>query len=233
MAKKPTRKPVYRRNLDDAPRPVAAMAGTWPNGSRIPYHMHRRGQLLYAVSGIMRVETDDAAWIVAPTRALWLPPQMPHSVTMRSHLEMRTLYIDPSACSALPPVATFVEVGGLLRALIIAALEEPPDHDEAGRGGLIARLILIELAGMRERPMAVPIPQGRACRPHRPGLGAAARHRPRSRPLGRTGGRQPAHVRRATALARRARLSYILAHRRRLLASGSCKGIQFFASVVA
>ncbi len=31
-----------------------------------------------------------------------------------------------------------VEVGGLMRELILAALEEPLDYDEAGRGGLIA-----------------------------------------------------------------------------------------------
>ena len=52
--------PVYRRNMDDAPRRVAVMASDWPNGSHIPLHIHRRGQLLHAVKGIMRVETADA-----------------------------------------------------------------------------------------------------------------------------------------------------------------------------
>jgi quercetin dioxygenase-like cupin family protein len=68
--------PEYRRNMDDAPRPIAAMAKTWAAGERIPLHIHRRGQLLHAVSGIMRVETAEAAWIVPPARALWLPPEL-------------------------------------------------------------------------------------------------------------------------------------------------------------
>jgi hypothetical protein len=72
--------------MDDAPRQVAVMARTFAVGHTIPLHIHRRGQLLHAVSGIMRV----AAWIVPPARALWLPPQWPHSVTMRSQIEMRT-----------------------------------------------------------------------------------------------------------------------------------------------
>ncbi len=99
--------PIYRRILDDAPRPVAVLARTLDTGHTIPLHMHRRGQLLHAVAGIMRVETAEAAWIVPPARALWLPPQWPHSVTSRSHVEMRTIYIDPSACESLPaqPVA--------------------------------------------------------------------------------------------------------------------------------
>ncbi|MBI1205509.1 MAG: helix-turn-helix domain-containing protein [Rhodopseudomonas sp.] len=151
--------PRYRRNLDDAPRPVAVLARTLEPGHTIPLHMHRRGQLLYATGGIMRVETADAAWILPPARALWLPPQLPHSVTMRSHVEMRTIYIDEAACAALPGEPVLVEISGLLRELILTLLEEPAAYDEDGRGGLVARLILAELTRLRERPLDVPMPR--------------------------------------------------------------------------
>ena len=151
--------PEYRRNMDDAPRPVAAMAKTWAVGEHIPLHIHRRGQLLHAVTGIMRVETAEAVWIVPPARPLWLPPQLPHSITIRSHLEMRTIYIDPSACAALPKQPVLVEISGLLRELILALLEEPVDYAENGRGGIVARLILTELAHLQERRLAVPMPR--------------------------------------------------------------------------
>ncbi|MFN3659540.1 MAG: AraC family transcriptional regulator [Pseudolabrys sp.] len=151
--------PVYRRNLDDAPRPVAVMAKAWPEGEQIPLHMHRRGQLLHATQGVMRVETEGAAWIVPPTRALWLPPELPHSVTMRSHTDMRTLYIDPAACAGLPRQALLVEISGLLRELILALLEEPADYAENGRGGIVARLILTELGRLQERQLTVPMPR--------------------------------------------------------------------------
>lgn len=154
-----TRKPVYRRNMDDAPRPVAAMAKSWSDGDEIPLHIHRRGQLIHAEAGVMRVETAEAAWIVPPALALWMPPQYPHGMTMRGRLEMRTIYIAPEQCEALPRHPILVEVGGLLRELILAALEEPLDYEEAGRGGLIARMILSELARMQERKLAVPMPR--------------------------------------------------------------------------
>ena len=144
---------------DDAPRPVAAMAKAYADGTSTPLHRHRRGQLLHAVSGIMRIETAYAAWLVPPARALWMPPNAVHRVTMRSHVEMRTLYIDAGAATALPARPTLVEVGGLLRELILAALEEPARYDERGRGGLVARLILTELARMRQRTLAVPMPR--------------------------------------------------------------------------
>jgi len=144
---------------DDAPRAVAAMAKSFADGDRTTVHRHARGQLLHAVSGIMRIETADAAWLVPPARALWMPPSLAHRVTMRSQVEMRTLYIDPRVTTALPRTPTLVEVSGLLRELILAALEEPASYDEAGRGGLVAQLILIELARIKDRPLDLPMPR--------------------------------------------------------------------------
>jgi AraC-like DNA-binding protein len=157
MAK--SRIPEYRRTLDDAPRQVAVMGRAMEAGHQIPLHMHRRGQLLHAVSGVMRVETAQAAWIVPPARALWLPPQWPHSVTMRSHVEMRTIYIAPGPCEALPRQPVLAEISGLLRELILALLDEPAAYDEAGRGGSVAHLILAELARLHERKLDVPMPR--------------------------------------------------------------------------
>jgi AraC-like DNA-binding protein len=152
-------RPEYRKNLDDAPRPVAAMAKAWNDGDSIPLHLHRRGQLIHAMTGIMRIETENAAWIVPPALALWMPPQYPHSMVMRGRLEMRTVYIDDQVCPGLPDRPTLIEIGPLLHQLILAALEEPLDYDEAGRGGQIAQLILTELGRMQERRMAVPMPR--------------------------------------------------------------------------
>ena len=145
--------------MDDAPRPVAAMAKSWGAGEHIPLHIHRRGQLLHAVTGIMRVETAQAAWIVPPARALWLPPQKPHSVSIRGALDMRTVYIDAAACEPLPQQPVLVEISGLLRELILALLEEPADYAEGSRGGSVAQLILTELARLRERRLEVPMPR--------------------------------------------------------------------------
>jgi AraC-like DNA-binding protein len=146
--------------MDDSPRPVAVMARAFELGHAIPLHIHRRGQLLHATSGIMRVETAQAAWIVPPARALWLPPQWPHSVTMRNHVEMRTVYIAQEACRDLPAQPVLAEISGLLRELILALLREPVAYDEGERGGFVAQLILAELARLREHQrLDVPMPR--------------------------------------------------------------------------
>jgi AraC-like DNA-binding protein len=146
-------------DLDDAPRPIAALARTYDGGMETTFHRHRRGQLLHAVSGLMRIETEDAAWLVPPARALWMPPGIAHKVTMRSRVEMRTLYIDAQATAGAPESPAFIEVGGLLRELILALLEEPLDYDESGRGGLLARLILAEFSRLQARRFELPMPR--------------------------------------------------------------------------
>ncbi len=151
--------PLYRQNLDNAPRPVAVMGKTCAATEHIPLHIHRRGQLLHATSGIMRVETEQAAWILPPARAIWLPPRLPHKVTMRSKVEMRTVYIDETLCESLPHRPVFAEISGLLRELILALLQEPSDYGEHERGGDIARLILTEIGRLDERRYDVPMPR--------------------------------------------------------------------------
>ena len=154
------RAPDFRR-FDDAPRAVAAHANSHAGGTVIPFHSHRRGQLLHTLTGIMRVDTADAAWIVSPARALWIPPGISHRVHMRGHVELRTLYIRADAAAALPIELTLLEISGLLRELMRAVLEERADYDEDGRGGLLARLILTEIERLPGRPLSLPMPRDR------------------------------------------------------------------------
>ena len=78
---------------------------------------------------------------------------------MRSHVEMRTVYIDRAACEALPQQPMLAEISRLLRELILALLEEPVDYDENRRGGIVARLILTELTRLRKGRLEVPMPR--------------------------------------------------------------------------
>lgn len=140
------------------PRAVAAMAKSFGPGDTTGLHAHERDQLLYAVEGVTRVTTAEAAWILPPDRALYIPAGTEHSVAMKGRVEMRTLYIRPGAASNLPQEPVAMEVSALLRALILALLDEPLLYDEAGRGGMIARLILEEISRARVLALDVPMP---------------------------------------------------------------------------
>lgn len=155
---------MTRRSTDPADyqrvaRPVAAMPKDFPPGHHIPRHRHERGQLLYATRGVMRVSTDQGTWVVPPQRALWIPPGVEHELRMSGAVAMRTLYIAPDTAAALPAVCQVIEVSELLRALILAAMEEPVEYDAGSRGEAIAQLLLHELRGVAVVPLHLPLPQ--------------------------------------------------------------------------
>jgi AraC-like DNA-binding protein/mannose-6-phosphate isomerase-like protein (cupin superfamily) len=139
------------------PHPVTAKARNYRSGET-PAHSHPRAQLVYAGSGVMRVETDTGCWVVPPVRGVWIPANTVHRVVMLGPVEMRTLYIRPDAAPDLPENCCLLEVSPLLRALIFALLDEPLAYDQNGRAGQIAALVLTELRCLKIPALHLPMP---------------------------------------------------------------------------
>lgn len=150
--------PIDYQRLDQA---VGAMAKAFSPGFLIAPHSHERDQLLYAVSGTMRIRTASESWIVPPDRAVYIPANIVHSVAMRSSVEMRTLYIGVGHGAELPRSPVVLVVTPLLRALILALLEEPIAYASGTRADRIAMLILDEIARSEPLAMSIPMPQDR------------------------------------------------------------------------
>src|SRR4051794_19952316 len=164
MTKRLTKHPPRSRstNADDyqkVPRPIAAMSKVFKDGHEIAPHHHPRDQLLYSVTGLMRVRTQAEAWIVPPDRAVYLPARVEHSIGIRGLVTMSTLYITPRVRDGLPVAPTVLEVSPLLRELVLALIDEPVIYDEEGRGGALADLIFSEIARARRLPLVIPMPR--------------------------------------------------------------------------
>jgi AraC-like DNA-binding protein len=139
------------------PHPVTAKARNY-RGGETPVHSHLRAQLIYAGSGVMRVETGAGCWVVPPVRGVWIPANTAHRVIMLGTVEMRTLYIRPDAAPGLPDSCCLLEVSPLLRALILALIDEPLAYDRTGRAGQIAALVLSELHFLKIPALHLPMP---------------------------------------------------------------------------
>jgi uncharacterized RmlC-like cupin family protein len=114
-------------DLSDTDVPVQPLARTYSRGLYIEPHEHEWGQLLYAMSGVMWVETPQEALVVPPQRAVWLPPGVPHGIRVVSDLQMRNIYLRPSLAVTLDDSVQVIEVGGLLRELIVGLVEQGDD----------------------------------------------------------------------------------------------------------
>ncbi len=66
--------------VESSLRPVAVLASDLAAGVRIAPHMHRRGQLLHAIHGVMIVRAPGGSWVVPQGRAVWVPAGVEHEI---------------------------------------------------------------------------------------------------------------------------------------------------------
>ncbi|MFT3999047.1 MAG: helix-turn-helix transcriptional regulator [Rhizobium sp.] len=122
-------------------------------------HSHRQAQLLYAVSGVISLTTDNGTWVVPPSRAVWLPPNLEHVTASHTSIQFRSLLIDVEGKDTLPKECMVVEVTPLLRELILrlAGLVDKPDLREVADA--VIRLLLLELTFLPAQPLNLPLPK--------------------------------------------------------------------------
>ena len=154
------REDLNTRYLDfhDTDRAMAGMEVNYPDGTSTGWHAHPRGQLLYAIAGVMIVQSAAGTWVVPPNRALWLTAGLEHDVKMSGEVKIRTVFIDATTIRPLPAQSCVIEVSPLLRELIVAATEIPVDYAEGGRDDRVMRLLVDEVRESDVLPLHLPVP---------------------------------------------------------------------------
>ncbi len=156
--------PHTRRSFDPLPRrppsatePVTVNVRTLPPDVVVPSHHHPWAQLAYPIRGAIRICAAGTAWIVPANRAVWIPPEIDHDVTVLGAVELRTLYISSAAAPLPLDACTVVDVSPLLRALCEAIAEGAGDT----RHHLMMRLALEEMRIARPLSLGLPLPRDR------------------------------------------------------------------------
>jgi AraC-like DNA-binding protein len=100
---------------------ITTLTRDYPAGHVIPLHFHDREQLVYASRGVMTIRTHGGTWVVPPNRAVWIPAEVSHTITMSGVVAMRTLYLKPRIAEKLPRECCVINVSSLLKELILYA----------------------------------------------------------------------------------------------------------------
>ncbi|MFT3813474.1 MAG: helix-turn-helix transcriptional regulator [Acidovorax sp.] len=154
-----TSQPLSWPDIDAGDLPVAARATNYMGGEATGAHHHpRHHQLIHAVHGVMVVVADAGQWIVPPTRGIWMPAGMTHSVRHLGEVHMRSLFVRPDAAPGLAEAAQVVGISPLLRELIQAAMDVARPYVPDSRDGRLMRLLLDELRALPVLPMHLPHP---------------------------------------------------------------------------
>ena len=146
------------RPYENAPRPLVGYAYDYPAGWQTGLHAHPRAQVIYAVRGVMRIDTPGTAYVVPPSTALVMPAHTAHAVRMDGPVAMRALFLRADAAQDCADPAV-IAVSPLLRELILAACAETIDWDLQGRGQHLTALALDEIARAQPLPLGLPMPQ--------------------------------------------------------------------------
>lgn len=144
-------KSTNRIDYENAATPLGIMPKSYEDGLQVGMHQHPRGQLIYAISGLMRVRTANAQWLVPPQHALWMPAQIEHDMQAHGQVAMQTLYIRADAIpQTFPRIPQTIRVSSFLRELIQRAASIPVEYDEDGHEARVLALIPGEIDWRRD-----------------------------------------------------------------------------------
>jgi len=87
-------------------------------GTRYRTHTHPTHQLVWARTGVVTVGVGDTSWVLPPSRALFVPAEVPHTTAGASVVDMHSLYLRPERCPPLWTEPTVLAASPMFTALV-------------------------------------------------------------------------------------------------------------------
>lgn len=137
---------------------IRCLAATYYGGFHIRPHRHHWGQLIYAASGVMRVQAQGALWIVPPARAVWVPAEAEHEIHALGDFAMRTLYFPVGMVTDVAGECRALEVAPLLRELVLELVERCPIDDADASSMRLAAAAVELVAEAAGQPLLLRLP---------------------------------------------------------------------------
>ncbi|WP_194273976.1 AraC family transcriptional regulator [Variovorax paradoxus] len=152
----------------DAVRPLRAKEHFLSADTLVELHEHPWPQLTFSTRGVIRLSTQDGSYIVPPSRALWVPANMQHSITLIEDAELRTVYLHAWIAPTWEKCEV-LEISPLLRALMLALDTTPDglppaDPHAPQRERMIAPLLVDEVERATQIRIDVPLPSDKRLR---------------------------------------------------------------------
>lgn len=164
-------------------RPVRAKVRHLPADTRVLPHSHPWAQVAFSAEGVVRLtaahSTLPSTYIVPPSRALWIPPSVEHTVTMVEDAQLLTLYlyqprgrvgpVGPGADDSAWRQCRVLEVSDLLHALVRELDTAPDDRQPLPAEALrrerhLSALVVDELRRARAVRLGVDLPRDKRLR---------------------------------------------------------------------
>jgi AraC-like DNA-binding protein/mannose-6-phosphate isomerase-like protein (cupin superfamily) len=137
---------------------IRSLASGYSTGFVIDSHRHSWHQLVYAIHGVMTVNTAMSSWVVPSHRAVWVPAGVEHEIEMVGAVSLRTLYVKAALSASLPKQCCVVNVSPLLRELILRTIQIGMLDRNVPAQKRLTGVILDQLQTLRTVPLKLPMP---------------------------------------------------------------------------
>lgn len=138
---------------------VRSLAVTYRDGYAMRPHDHPWAQLVYARSGVMQVVSGAHVWFVPPTRAIWIPPEVEHQISMKGEVALRTLYVAPVEAGQVKRALGAMEVSPLLAELILHILDLKMLDPQVAEHARLAAVLVDLIGAANALDMSLPLPR--------------------------------------------------------------------------
>lgn len=151
--------PRHAPDPDALSAPVVGFVIDAPAPHDSGVHQHRRGQLLYALSGVLQISIGHTQYLLPPTMAAWIPGGLPHRAQAGKPFAYRSLYFDARRARGLPAAPRVVAVSPLLRELIVAVADWPLQEQLSAAQARLLGVLTDTLLQAPAQPMQLTLPQ--------------------------------------------------------------------------
>ncbi|MEM7586550.1 MAG: helix-turn-helix transcriptional regulator [Acidobacteriota bacterium] len=132
---------------------VRSLALRFPKDHVIEPHQHPWGQVVYATEGVLTVDTEEGAWVIPSHRAAWVPASTLHRVATTGRVRLRTLYLRPDICRALPESCCVLSVSALLRELVLETIRLGMLRQDVPEQWRLAQVLIDQVGVTAEIPL--------------------------------------------------------------------------------
>ncbi|MDY7103486.1 MAG: helix-turn-helix transcriptional regulator [Actinomycetota bacterium] len=104
--------------VDPVAMPPGVTIDLEPSGG-FTWHAHREHQLAFASRGLLVMGAGGRTWVLPPSRALWIPAGVRHSVAAEGATTMLGVYVPRDRCPLRWTDPTAIDASGLVGELIV------------------------------------------------------------------------------------------------------------------
>ncbi|WP_034914254.1 helix-turn-helix transcriptional regulator [Erwinia sp. 9145] len=144
-------------DIDLNPNPAVALkVRSVDNEEEIPFHVHRKGQLIFTLHGGVTCLAPKAWWMVPANCAAWIPAGSLHCNRVTKNGQVLFLYIEPDV-SGMPEECCALHISPMLREMLKHFATLPQDYTATSQTARFAQVMLYELSLMPVERLNLPI----------------------------------------------------------------------------